>query len=71
LNGTYEAGVNLERTKQSKTTGKKKKHETKLPRHSRSLSLADEGADVGIDGETAVSNDYKQGDNKLTGKATR
>ncbi len=29
---------------------------------------ADEGADVGVDAETAVSNDYKQGDNKFTGK---
>jgi len=29
---------------------------------------ADEGTDVGVDGETAVSNDYKQGDNKFTGK---
>jgi len=29
---------------------------------------ADEGVDVGMDGETAVSNDYKQGDNKFTGK---
>ncbi len=29
---------------------------------------ADEGADVGVDGETAVSSDYKQGDNKFTGK---
>jgi arylsulfatase len=29
---------------------------------------ADEGTDVGMDGETAVSNDYKQGDNKFTGK---
>jgi arylsulfatase len=29
---------------------------------------ADEGTDVGIDGETAVSNDYKQGDNKFSGK---
>ena len=28
---------------------------------------ADEGTDVGMDGETAVSNDYKQGDNKFTG----
>ncbi|HEY2797427.1 MAG TPA: arylsulfatase [Thermoanaerobaculia bacterium] len=28
---------------------------------------ADEGADVGMDGETAVSNDYKQGDNRFTG----
>ena len=29
---------------------------------------ADEGADVGEDGETNVSPDYKQGDNKFTGK---
>ena len=27
----------------------------------------DEGVDVGMDGETAVSNDYKQGDNRFTG----
>jgi arylsulfatase len=29
---------------------------------------ADEGADVGLDGETPVAADYKQGDNKFTGK---
>ena len=29
---------------------------------------ADEGADVGRDDETAVSNDYKQGNNSFTGK---
>ncbi|MFN0020716.1 MAG: arylsulfatase [Pirellulaceae bacterium] len=29
---------------------------------------ADEGADVGQDGETPVTDDYKQGDNKFTGK---
>lgn len=29
---------------------------------------ADEGADVGVDGETNVSNDYKQNDNAFTGK---
>jgi len=28
----------------------------------------DEGADVGMDAETPVSNDYKQGDNKFTGR---
>jgi arylsulfatase len=28
---------------------------------------ADEGADVGLDAETAVSGDYKQGDNSFTG----
>jgi len=29
---------------------------------------ADEGADVGLDGETPVTEDYKLGDNKFTGK---
>jgi len=29
---------------------------------------ADEGADVGVDGETPVSDDYKEGDNAFTGK---
>ena len=28
---------------------------------------ADEGVDVGVDNETAVSNDYKERDNKFTG----
>jgi arylsulfatase len=28
----------------------------------------DEGADVGVDNETPVSPDYKQGDNKFSGK---
>ena len=32
---------------------------------------ANEGTDVGLDAETAVSNDYKQGDNKFTGKITK
>jgi hypothetical protein len=29
---------------------------------------ADEGPDVGQDGETPVTDDYKEGDNKFTGK---
>jgi arylsulfatase len=32
---------------------------------------ADEGVDVGMDGETAVSNDYPQGDNHFTGKIAK
>jgi arylsulfatase A-like enzyme len=32
---------------------------------------ADEGADVGMDGETNVSTDYKQGDNAFTGKIVK
>ena len=31
----------------------------------------DEGADVGIDAETPVSDDYKEGDNKFTGTITK
>jgi arylsulfatase len=31
----------------------------------------DEGADVGLDGETNVSSDYKQGDNAFTGKIVK
>ena len=32
---------------------------------------ADEGVDVGMDNETPVSNDYKEGDNKFTGKIVK
>ena len=32
---------------------------------------ADEGADVGIDGETVVTTDYRQGDNAFTGKIVK
>jgi arylsulfatase A-like enzyme len=32
---------------------------------------ADEGADVGRDGETPVTDDYKEGDNKFTGKIAK
>jgi arylsulfatase len=32
---------------------------------------ADEGADVGMDGETPVSRDYEQGDNTFTGKIVK
>lgn len=31
----------------------------------------DEGADVGLDGETNVSNDYEEGDNRFTGKINK
>ena len=39
-----------------------------IPKTQPFLFSADEGVDVGLDGETAVSNDYKQGENKFTGK---
>ena len=32
---------------------------------------ADEGADVGFDGETPVTNDYKERDNKFTGTISK
>lgn len=42
--------------------------EGKIERTQAAIFSADEGADVGQDGETGVSDDYKQGDNKFTGK---
>jgi hypothetical protein len=42
--------------------------EGQIPKTQPFVFSADEGVDVGMDGETAVSNDYKQGDNRFTGK---
>ena len=42
--------------------------EGQIPKTQPFLFSADEGVDVGLDGETAVSNDYKQGENKFSGK---
>jgi arylsulfatase A-like enzyme len=42
-----------------------------IPKTQPFMFSADEGADVGIDGETAVSKDYKQGDNAFTGKIVK
>lgn len=42
--------------------------EGRIPKTQPFVFSADEGVDVGLDGETAVSTDYKQGDNKFTGK---
>jgi arylsulfatase len=39
-----------------------------IPKTQPFVFSADEGVDVGMDGETAVSNDYKEGENKFTGK---
>jgi arylsulfatase len=46
----------------------KKVADGKIDRTQGGIFSADEGADVGQDGETPVSDDYKQGDNKFTGK---
>ena len=46
----------------------KKVGEGKVDRTQGTMFSADEGADVGQDGETPVSDDYKAGDNKFTGK---
>ena len=45
----------------------KKVAEGQIPKTQPFMFSADEGADVGVDGETNVSNDYKQGDNAFTG----
>jgi arylsulfatase len=42
--------------------------EGQIPKTQPFLYSADEGVDVGMDNETVVSNDYKEGDNKFTGK---
>jgi arylsulfatase A-like enzyme len=42
--------------------------EGRIDRTQANLFSADEGADVGLDGETPVTNDYKERDNKFTGK---
>lgn len=46
----------------------KKVGEGKIPKTQPFVFSADEGVDVGMDGETNVSNDYKEGDNSFTGK---
>jgi hypothetical protein len=46
----------------------KKVAEGKIDRTQGNFFSADEGADVGKDGETPVTDDYKQGDNKFTGR---
>ncbi len=46
----------------------KKVGEGKIPKTQPFMFSADEGVDVGMDGETNVSNDYKEGDNAFTGK---
>jgi len=42
--------------------------EGRIPKTVPFVFSGDEGADVGLDGETNVSNDYKQGNNAFTGK---
>lgn len=46
----------------------KKVAEGQIPKTQPFVFSADEGADVGLDGETNVSPDYKQNDNAFTGK---
>jgi arylsulfatase len=46
----------------------KKVAEGKIDRTQPNIFSADEGADVGEDGETPVSDDYKEGNNSFTGK---
>jgi arylsulfatase len=39
-----------------------------VPKTQPFMYSADEGVDVGMDNETNVSNDYKEGDNKFSGR---
>jgi arylsulfatase len=45
--------------------------EGKIPKTQPFAFSADEGADVGMDGETNVSNDYREGDNRFGGRIER
>jgi arylsulfatase len=45
--------------------------EARIPKTQPFAFSGDEGADVGMDGETNVSRDYKQGDNAFTGKIVK
>lgn len=49
----------------------KREAEKQIPKTQPFMFSADEGADVGMDGETNVSPDYAQGDNGFTGKIAR
>lgn len=49
----------------------KKVAEGQIPKTQPFAFSGDEGADVGLDGETNVSNDYKQGNNAFTGKINK
>nr|WP_231871561.1 arylsulfatase [Planctomyces sp. SH-PL62] len=49
----------------------KKVAEGRIDRTQANLFSPDEGADVGLDGETPVTDDYKEGDNKFTGKIAK
>jgi arylsulfatase len=42
--------------------------ERKIPKTQPYFYSGDEGVDVGVDNETMVSNDYKPGENRFTGK---
>ena len=46
----------------------KKVAEGKIDRTQPNFFSADEGADVGLDGETPVTDDYQEGDTQFTGK---
>src|SRR5258707_1239271 len=49
----------------------KKVAEGRIPKAQPYAFSGDEGVDVGVDNETMVSNDYKPGENRFTGKITK
>jgi arylsulfatase len=53
------------------SVGGRKLAEGKIPKTQPFIFSGDEGTDVGLDGETNVSNDYKQTGNAFTGKIVK
>jgi arylsulfatase len=53
------------------SVGGKKLADGKIPKTQPFMFSGNEGTNVGLDGETNVSNDYKQGDNAFTGKISK
>jgi len=53
------------------SVGGRKLAEGKIPKTQPFAFSGDEGADVGLDGETNVSKDYKQGNNAFTGRIVK
>ena len=65
---TYDGGGLGKGGKGSILVNGKKVAEGKIDHTQAMIFSADEGADVGRDGETPVTDDYKQGDNAFSGK---
>jgi hypothetical protein len=65
---TYDGGGSGKGGKGTILVNGEKVAEGRIDRTQPGMFSADEGVDVGLDGETNVTDDYKEGDNKFTGK---